>query len=89
MFYSHGRDITVKLHQTLDQMKIENEVNPGAGMLEVTKTCVRDSATLGLEDFVVIMGGIKPVCLHTLRSRLGNLNPTNVIILTSHKSMTR
>jgi hypothetical protein len=64
MFCSHGRDITVKLHQTLDELKIEDEVNPGAGMLEVTKKCVRDSATLGLEDFVVIMGGLNQ-CVYT------------------------
>jgi hypothetical protein len=52
---SRGRDIAVKLHKTLDNWKIEGEAKQGAGMLDVTKNCIRDSATFGPQDFVVIM----------------------------------
>jgi hypothetical protein len=52
---SHGRDIAVKLHKILDNWKIEGEAKQGAGMLDVTKNCIRDSTTFGPQDFVVIM----------------------------------
>jgi hypothetical protein len=55
--------------------------------LEVTKNCIRDSATLGPQDFVVILRGSNDEarnetdkCLNTLKSRLGNLTHTNVML---------
>jgi hypothetical protein len=90
MFYSDscGRDIPTSLSKFNDDVSVFGEIRPGTKVIDVMKNCVRDSATFGPQDHIVIMGGANDIasnetksCINVVKRTLSVVTCTNVIVL--------